>query len=596
MSIKSNMSPVNAPLTLLLLMSMLTLSYSQGVRGTSMVHTGFDDYKEYGIVKCTNATAGDDTCYQKLTMFTQAWTPYSYEPNYIFTVLLDANLTFRDTCNNKIMENMFENGVNCMKYMCPGEDTPQNRQYILGALQLYYDQSPAANESYQTRKDTFHIADNNLVRNFCLYCNHNTRAQFLQTLRTNSSQCPYFWKSQEDYCGKGLNYPAVLPHDTYNMMKRSVLYANFAARTDPKMANIRLNVFDDVLNLTVWRSKRPQDPEGEVSRGEFNYMCHCIDIQRLGSQCDGYTAFLIPFKYLALPFLTMFFRITLICIIVWLNYIPYICRDFPLLKDKQIKKFIVAHLGDLKVHAVLYMIVAVFIGLFEEPAYLTLHLTDSPYAQLSGLFRSLQYALTGLCLGSLLVLWSQIYDNTKNMTSGVGLNVKNIVFLGAFYVVFILILLTAIVGISITSFITTLPRSRDILFGCLLGVAIAFMTLFALGFFVYGIRMFFVIKQIETGVKLWDKKFMKFMIVADVFFFNFCCWLIIVTIGTTDANMMGIFMSLFAVYLMDINLSFLYAVVIFLLYDPAFYWNVPLYKALWCGRWIKSRVKVESSI
>jgi small-conductance mechanosensitive channel len=123
------------------------------------------------------------------------------------------------------------------------------------------------------------------------------------------------------------------------------------------------------------------------------------------------------------------------------------------------------------------------------------------------------------------------------MTMAGGLDIKHKVGLALFYLVFISVLVVAIAGIIVIAIVGRFfpaisTPARSILFATLLLIAIVFMFFFALGFFVYGIMMFRTIKQVDQDVQVWDKKFMKFMIITDLLFMLFCIWLFIVTLNS----------------------------------------------------------------
>lgn len=439
------------------------------------------------------------------------------------------------------------NGFNatCISYFCPGTDTSAQRQYMLRALTYNY---PNGSESYKEfikYTDIFHLSDHNIFTNYCYYCNHKTRQQFREALANGT--CIYVWRhSNPTFCGSGdgINeVVAALDTRLGYSMNRAALYLNYATKFNSNFTTFSVQNFTEMLTLTVFRNAR-KDYEGELSRGENMYLCYCYTFGRLGSSCDGYTSFLIPFKYLALPYLTIFAKFFFFLVIAWLNLIPLFYRDASQYLKKNsvdVKKFLFTFFGDLKVQAVILMSIAVLIGILEEPAYLVLNDPNNHYPAINGLFRSLSYFLTGLCCGTLLVLWSHIYESTNNMSVAEGLSKKHKFALALLYLILGSIIFLAVVGIIAIAIASVYVQgifqvARGYLFTILLVIAIIFMLLFALGFLIYGINMFRVIKQIEVDVKVWDKKFMKFMIIADILFVNFCCWLLIVMVNDASEN------------------------------------------------------------
>ncbi len=374
--------------------------------------TSFRDYQYWRLTRCDNATAGDNTCYKNLTVLYPGYTVFEYEPNYIIAAFEDPDINYRDFCDNSITRDLYEANMTCIDFFCPSNDTVAAKSVITTALTYHYLKlnGTSGYTRFVDNPDMFFLADYGFFRNHCFYCNHPTRDAFRARLEQNT--CPYFWQHEKGFCGEGENTVTTVGSNPGDASDRALVYLRKVRNNQPEFAQYSVRNFSNFLSLTAYRAAR-KDHIGESARGEYYYTCYCTNIGRVGKYCDGYVSFFIPFKFLALPYIAIFWRFFLFLVVLWVVLIPYIWRDVSKYLQRgnvQAKKFFIEFFGDLKVQTALLMSAAILIGILEEPTILTLADPTSGYPYINGLFRTLSYFLTGLSLGSILILWSHIYS------------------------------------------------------------------------------------------------------------------------------------------------------------------------------------------
>jgi hypothetical protein len=125
---------------------------------------------------------------------------------------------------------------------------------------------------------------------------------------------------------------------------------------------------------------------------------------------------------------------------------------------------------------------------------------------------------------------------------------KNKIILTILYFLFGIIIIASIVaGI----FLLVQPQFQIIIrtyfFTSLSMVAIVCSLILSIGFIIYGIRMFRVVRTIQIGAKVWRKNFMRFMIGNCVMFFVFSVFLLLSTICMLQASVSSCTLPLISV-------------------------------------------------
>lgn len=190
---------------------------------------------------------------------------------------------------------------------------------------------------------------------------------------------------------------------------------------------------------------------------------------------------------------------------------------------------------------------------------------ETTFDNIRGIFRILSVLCTTLGLLVLLVFWSHIYHSSSSMGDTDNLNIWNKVALGVFY-----LCVGTVTVISFILYLTILDRRN--LHRYLFLVAIIFYLLLFVGFFIYGLRMFYMLRK-HNSVNFLKLKFTKFMMVIMVLFLHFIAWMVIMMIefGET-AGKMGLFISLMRGPLLDLSCMLMYPLVLYMLFEKIKFW------------------------
>jgi hypothetical protein len=424
---------------------------------------------------------------------------------------------------------------------------------------------------YNGYSDFEAIAYHNAFITHCYYCNTTDRQTFQQLLANNS--CPYFWRHNPNMCRE---YATDTVENLTQMdwdMNQFVPYYLYRRSVDPTTPILDLTNFRDVLNLTVIRNIH-NDYLGEIQRGEFGYLCYCPSFNRFGGQCDIYTRILVPFSRELLPGLMCPFMFIFGFFFTFMVLIPIIrkhvrsCKAF----NYHLGQLLQLTMNNMNLWAAIYTNLSIFCASFEK---LMENFDAYPAGNtIDNIFSVLSFVFLALALAHLLALWSHIFDKSKNMmSSDTSLSIKNFIMLGVFYVVFLIILVIAIVGYIVYGALVASgvpPDQTGLLFDyfniAMFLIAIVFMLVFAIGFLIYGIRMYIVLKSIIADTSLFGLKFTRFMIVVDVLFIHFMCWLIVITVNYSPVVILGPFMYLYVYHSMDISMFMVFGAIMNLLF------------------------------
>jgi hypothetical protein len=362
--------------------------------------TAFTEVADWKYTVCDKPSVGDNSCYKQITPVFATWIE-SGNNDFSYIINVGEIKNINDICKSKFLNYViftidrytlyFDIFSTCTKFFCPANTSLSHEEYITEIFE---------NHPVQINF-IMHLV---LLTNYCYYCNHTNRIEFHD--RLSAGKCPYLWRHDPSFCGvDSTQLEPVTALDPFIFSRGAQKYLNYAKTIDPALSTTNLS---DVLALTVHRN-RYNDHLGEISRNEYMYTCYCYTMGRFGAKCDANTAFFIPFKWLALPYIAIFTKFAVLLVIVWFNVIPYIWRD--IIESRFIaKKFFHLHFCDLKVFATYFMALAMLFEIAEEPAYLTAFDPKSNYYDINGVFRSISYALIGLCQSSLLVLWVHVYE------------------------------------------------------------------------------------------------------------------------------------------------------------------------------------------
>jgi hypothetical protein len=393
------------------------------------------------------------------------------------------------------------------------------------------------------------------IRNYCYYCDHATRDQFL-TLVTNYSS-PYFWKHSLSYGNDGANKfanPTFLSaiHESYVNSKRAQLQ-----KRDP------VNNVTDFLFLTALRNAG-KDEIGEENREEYPYQIYCGSYNKFGVKCDAYVWLLNPVRYAVWPIIDYVVRVFIIILMVIFLWIPKINGHVKqhLKGVRTIPRFVWEVVTDLKILCIFFMTIGIPFVLIEDIG--DFKTTQAVFQDIRGLFRIAGGLFTIMGFLTLLVFWSHIYHSSQAM-DGEKLNIWNKLALTFFYISSLLIALIAAILYA------ALPDQRMHVFIALMSIAVIYFFLLVVGFFIYGIRMFCMLRK-SNNVNFLKLKFTKFMMVIMVLFLHIIVWMIILTVEFSVPGKTGLFTAIMRGPLMDLSLLLLYPFVIYMLFErPKFF-------------------------
>ncbi|KAL0491518.1 abcG14 [Acrasis kona] len=546
------------------MLGVLFLTYCIDISRCGMVKLGFGDHKNFAFEQCTDINDGHP-CYTRLELIAPKWTTTANEPNHIYSTYIPEGIG-GDLCNNSVTRRLEMMNFKCEEYFCPGQDNVINRQFVNATLHTIIDDNKPNGDI-----EALLIARHNLLRNYCFHCSHSSRTSFHQNLTTSPEQCPYFWRHQSDHCGA---VKAITLLD-YNMV-RVGKFKSWAMSQDSSLnSSLSLSRFSDILILTAWRSQRLNVVSNEVGRGEFSYLCYCTDSKRFGMQCDAYTSFFIPFSYLADPFIIIFLRSVVVFILLWFVYIPILYNDKKYLKKGFIKLFR-AHFLNIKTIATIYITIGEFIGIFDE--VLTLNLDSSPkLSTFYTVFTGVQYVLTGLSFVSLLILWIDMVEKAKNLSTKNALDIKLKIVLLLLYVLVVFVVILIVVTFTVTNQLVSM------VIDCFLIAFLSFIFIsVSIGFIIYGSLIFKTIFKNSSKIKPWDLKFMRFVFIGMIAFTNFSAWLIVSSVRVITGNLMGLFIRLFTFHICVWCISILCLVVTFLLFDGNKFFSLKINMFMFC--------------
>jgi hypothetical protein len=394
--------------------------------------------------------------------------------------------------------------------------------------------------------------------NYCYYCNHPARKEFYGLI--TEYQCPYFWHHSKTYGRDGKNTkenPTLLStmHESYINRKRSKL-----GDRNPTQS------MSDFLFLTSLRTQ-DKDEIGEETRGDFPYFVFCSSQNMFSVFCDPYQWFVTP-CYAAWLIIDIIIRVSLLATIYIVLIIPRVSYYYK--TNEKFPGFIKDYVFDLKNQCIFFTTISIFFVMLEDIR--EYNVSQTWFISTGGIWRIITIASSVLGFGVLMVLWSHIYHSTNSMDGGEKLNKWNRLLMIFFYASCAAAILVCMIMIIVLTI--KFPERKYEMYAYLHIVVIGYMVVLQLGFFVYGIRMFYILKKSSDTIKFYKVKFTKFMMVILALFFQCSVWLAIVAVEYSNyAGRMGLFIHLWKAQLLDISLLIMYPVLIYMLFEPKKFWD-----------------------
>ncbi len=483
-------------------------------------YTDYNRIHEISVRKCNN---NDATCYDYVPWVDSL---FRYSRSYVnrFGYYRDRNY-----CSSTVLTTM---NTTCSELFCSTPERSLNRLMVNSTTNLAF-----------ARYIFAHAV--------CYYCNTTDRKQFREKLSNN--ECPTYWKHDPNYCGQGdemlVSY-LLLESESYKYLDR--------VKQTNRSLNLDLSTVQGLMNLTIIRNQR-QDHIGEAGRGELMYSCYCSATQRWGLQCDVWTNVMYPFyrevlPYIAISLKTLFALIYLILVLVPKNWAS-IARERSNHGQNIVRALFRALVTQLDALAstitfasICFSIIVELVAIFNQ--------------NLSLIFNGITYVLFGMCAILLLIQWAHIYDcSSELMMADSSLSKKNKAIMIIMIILLSLLLVTIIIGTIIGDVLDRYTDvSADIIINYLryfnsslfiLGVVIT--TGFMIGFLVYGLRMFLILRAVNK-VSLFQVKITRMMIIVDLSFLYFMIWMGLFSYTIINRDGFGPFMSLFMSVFVDVSL------------------------------------------
>ncbi len=394
------------------------------------------------------------------------------------------------------------------------------------------------------------------LMNYCYYCNHSTRDEFLQ--KVDNYEMKYFWKHSRNVGNDGSNSA----ENPTLMAKVHLQYINWF-RDQPDRQGI-LDGRDPQRNLTDFlllteRRNFYRDEIGEENREEYHYNIFCSSWNLWGTKCDSYVWFWNPFRYSFWPIMDYINRIVLLIVTLVLLWIPRMNFHFRtyLTDIRQTPRFLYELVADVKLHTVLFITIGIAFTIVEDSA--DFKTTQGAFHSWRGVFRVIGGASTSLAFLSLLVFWSHIYHSAQAM--GDRMNIWNKLTLGVFYASILVMLVVAAILYGV------IADHRPYLFLSLICFACVYFLFLTFGFLIHGLRMFLMLKK-SNQVNFLKLKFTKFMLLIIVLFIHYIGWSIVMAVEFAIPGNMSLFIVLMRGPLMDVSSLILYPFVIYMLFEP----------------------------
>jgi hypothetical protein len=218
--------------------------------------------------------------------------------------------------------------------------------------------------------------------------------------------------------------------------------------------------------------------------------------------------------------------------------------------------------------AALYTLLSIICVALTEFLY---HISESANPA-STVFSVISFITLGLALGHLLVFWSHIYESSKMLVTDDHLSLKSKLILASFYGTLILMFILGIIGIIVYNILETVNSSTSFLFLVyydmfLYLVVITFILCFSVGFFLYGIRMYILLRKLSSDTSLFKMKMTRFLLLVVASFIHFGIWIIINAIHSTPWLIFGSFLTMYLLYFLHLSMLAVYVSIAFVLFN-----------------------------
>jgi hypothetical protein len=353
------------------------------------------------------------------------------------------------------------------------------------------------------------------------------------------------WKHDPNYC---YDTPRDVGENMVNKAGYHILgdrYLNYRRSIDPSL-KLDLGKLDDLLNLTLIRAAT-DDHLTERQREEFPYLCYCPSDKRFGSQCDVTTHILLPFFNEVQPYmafaLKMVFGVSFLFIVVIPKHVGYVF-DFKSQGFSTPKIIMQACFMQLDALASVATFVSIIFQAINDIIIPVLNAA-------AGVFNVLSYVLLGVCIVLLLVQWLHIYSCSSELMMKGRLSLKHRIILGVMLGMLAILVIIGVAGqIAAASIAGRVPNTtynayNDNFNMVLYLAAVVLLGGYSIGFLVYGLLMYRILKSMSNDTSIFQLRFTRVMIMVDLSFLHFMYWLVVLAVDFPLFASYGPFMSLY---------------------------------------------------
>ncbi len=544
--------------------------------------TGQVFYNARGLepnVRCEGKDSSPTTCYTKLWVpFAMTMVTTSYETRFHIADVWN----FKELCNYTLpiiqkLEALSKTPFTCSRFF-------RNESMINFMTNTNISYRPVTYVAWQGVYIMPWWAPLFDIRNYCLYCRHNDRESFLKEVANNN--LPYFWKHSRNMGNDGTNVD-----ENPTILSKVHLQYIFWYKDQKGRENDLVNK-DPQRNLThfLYLTKQRnayKDEVAEQNREEYHYVIYCSTWNLWGTKCDSYVYLWQYVRFAAWPIIDYVLRILLLVAIVLFNWIPRI-NNHARTHIRNVKgffRFWYELVADIRMHTIVFMTIGIAFIIVEDSA--DFKTTQSAFHSWRGVFRVVSGAATAMGFLSLLVLWSHIYHSSQALSTDDKMNIWNKLTLLIFYLsVVILCVISAILY-------QVLADYRNWIFVAVMCFAAVFFTVLVVGFLVYGLRMYCMLRQ-SSEVNFLKLKFTKFMMVVMFLFVHYAAWTMVMVAETAVPGRMSLFMVLFRGPISDLSCLLLYPIVIYIMFERQKFFDVWLFGKMRDGCMnLRTRIKTS---
>jgi hypothetical protein len=293
------------------------------------------------------------------------------------------------------------------------------------------------------------------------------------------------------------NYCQYCYRADYNRFHDRVLAGNCTAYTFPKRSVCKKasSGYPLIFSLLVKRWHSP-------------YICHCIPRDRYGYKCDAYSIGFAPFMLNFVPIFLVIVSTVILIILQTFWVVPFlIVRTKDLIRnmDEFSSKF--KQFFELRFVIMLFMTANLTFCAFEN--FFSISNTKLYLARRNsfgdGFFRSLAFINLLFSMFTLFTVWVKVLHQADSLnTSGIPIALAAV--LGGIYLFFFGLMAFPFANVS------EQVRKKGVLNQAFFPLTLVSMILFAAGFLIYGLRLYYRVAKSQK-LTVFQLKFTRFMIV-----------------------------------------------------------------------------------